>query len=67
MPLSSTTVATEFHTTSIEGSITLFMTSRIVATGRNGESAGGGSSGAGAEQPANRDAAASKTAAAAWR
>ena len=39
------TVATEFHTTSTEGSITLFMTSRIDATGRYGESAGGGSLG----------------------
>ena len=30
------TVPTEFHTTSTEGSITLFMTSRIDATGRYG-------------------------------
>jgi hypothetical protein len=57
------TVATAFHTASTDGSITLFMTSRTVATGRNGGSAGGGSAGAGAEQPAYRDAAISNTAA----
>jgi hypothetical protein len=49
------TVLTAFHTTSTLGSITLFMTSLIDATGLYGGAAGsGGASGAGCEQPATR-------------
>ena len=57
------TVFTAFHTTSTLGSITLFMTSLIDATGLYGGAAGGGASGAGFEQPANKYMAPNTTAA----
>src|SRR5262245_6999982 len=66
---SSTTLFTAFHTSSTEGSITLFMTSRIDATGRNGGSVAGGCCSAGVddEQPTSTDAAISTTAQTAGR
>jgi hypothetical protein len=60
------TVFTAFHTTSTLGSITLFMTSLIDATGLYGGAAtAGGGAGAGAEQPASSDVATNIMAAAA--
>src|SRR6476659_8769572 len=51
----SMSVFTAFHTTSTLGSITLFIPSRIDATGLyGGAEGGGGAAGAGFEQPASR-------------